>query len=310
MWGVEGTEGPQGPTQPEMRVARLAAEQNAVVSVRQLHDCGLKGRAITLRTRRGTLHRVYRGVYAVVHPDALSVEGRLTAAALACGPGAVLSHISAATWWRLVPWRERAPQVTVPGDGGRKIAGIEVHRTRSLDSRDTWTRAGIEITSPARTALDVAVEMPHRALRRMIRQAQAERRLSVRQLRDVHGRAGRHPGAAALLAVIADGPTPTRSVAEDLLLDLLQKARLPRPEVNPLLTLDGTPLMPDFLWRAHKLVVEVDGARFHSSAIAKRDDARRQALLEAHGYRVLRVSYEQLTRHPRQTIARIAHALA
>ncbi|MDP8967057.1 MAG: DUF559 domain-containing protein, partial [Actinomycetota bacterium] len=64
------------------------------------------------------------------------------------------------------------------------------------------------------------------------------------------------------------------------------------------------------LWRRHRLVVEVDGARFHSGAIARRDDARRQALLEAHGYRVLRVTYGQLTRDPEQTIARIAHALA
>lgn len=110
--------------------------------------------------------------------------------------------------------------------------------------------------------------------------------------------------------MIADGPTPTRSVAEDLLLDLIRDAGLPRPDVNPRLTLAGRTVVPDFLWRAQRLVVEVDGAQFHSGAIARRDDARRQALLEAHGYRVLRVTYEQLTRQPAQTFARIAHALA
>jgi very-short-patch-repair endonuclease len=294
-----------------MRVARLAAEQNTVVSRAQLRACGLTSDAITVRARRGTLHRVHRGVYSVVHPDALTMKARLTAAVLACGDGAVLSHWAAGAWWQLVAYDEgRPPEVTVPGDGGRKIDAIRAHRSRGLHRRDVWTRERIRITTPARTALDLAAGMPHQALRRMLRQAQAERRLGVGQLRDVHARARGHRGATALLAVIADGPTPTRSVAEDLLLDLLEDAGLPRPQVNPLLTLDGTRLMPDFLWRRHRLVVEVDGAQYHGSAQARREDARRQALLEAHGYRVLRVSYVQLTRHPEQTIARIGQALA
>lgn len=293
-----------------MRVARFAAEQNAVVSIRQLRACGLTSDAITVRTRRGTLHRVYRGVYSVVSPDALTVKGRLTAAVLACGAGASLSHWAAGAWLQLVEWDERTPDVTVSGDGGRKIGGIRVHRTRGLDRRDIWTRESIRVTSPARTALDLAAQMSHRALRRMLRQAQAEGRLSVGQLHEVHRRANGHPGATPLLAVISDGPTPTRSVAEDLLLDLLDEAGLPRPEVNPPLQLGGAMLMPDLLWRGHKLVVEIDGARFHAGRLAREDDARKQAILEAHGYRVLRVSYAQLTQHPEQTIARIAHALA
>jgi len=309
VWGSTKAEAAQGPTPPEMRVARLAAEQNAVVSILQLRACGLTSDAITVRTRRGTLHRVYRGVYSVVGADALTVKGRLTAAVLACGAGAILSHWASGAWLQLVEWDERTPDVTVPGDGGRKIGGIRVHRTRGLDQRDVWTRQRIRVTSPARTALDLAAQMSHGALRRMLRQAQAEGRLSVGQLREVHGRANGHPGAAPLLAVIADGPTPTRSVAEDLLLDLIDDAGLPRPEVNPPLQLGGTTLMPDLLWRGHKLVVEVDGAQFHAGRLAREDDARKQAILEAHGYRVLRVSYAQLTQHPEQTIARIAHAL-
>jgi very-short-patch-repair endonuclease len=37
--------------------------------------------------------------------------------------------------------------------------------------------------------------------------------------------------------------------------------------------------------------------------------AERQALLEAHGYRVLRITWRQLVDHPQQTIARIRAAL-
>lgn len=290
-------------------MARLAAEQNTIVTARQLYSCGLSSGAVTLRTRRGTLHRVYRGVYSVVSEDALTMKARLTAAVLACGDGAVLSHRSAGAWWELVAFDERHPEVTVPGDRGRAIDGIHVCRTRGLDPRDVWRREHIRVTAPARTALDIAHGMPPPELRRLLRQAQAEGRLTVNQLHDVLARARGHRGAGALRAAIADGPTPTRSVAEDLLLDLLDQTGLLRPEVNPLLVVDGRTLMPDFLWRDRKLVVEVDGAQFHSSAQARRDDAQRQALLEAGGYRVLRVTYDQLTQRAAQTIVRIRRAL-
>ncbi|HWI08699.1 MAG TPA: DUF559 domain-containing protein [Solirubrobacteraceae bacterium] len=290
-------------------MARLAAEQNTIVTARQLYACGLSSGAVTLRTRRGTLHRVYRGVYSVVGEDSLTMKARLTAAVLACGDRAVLSHRSAGAWWELIAYGERHPEVTVPGDGGRAIDGIRVRRTRGLDPRDVWRREHIRVTSPARTALDIAHDVPPDALRRLLRQAQAEGRLTVNQLRDVLSRANGHHGARALRAVIADGPTPTRSVAEDVMLDLLDEAALPRPELNPRLALGATTVMPDLLWREQMLVVEVDGARFHSSAQARREDARRQALLEARGHRVIRVTYDQLVHDPEQTIARIRLAL-
>lgn len=290
-------------------MARLAGEQNTIVTARQLYACGLSSGAITLRTRRGTLHRVHRGVYSVVREDSLTMKARLTAAVLACGDGAVLSHRSAGAWWGLIAFDERHPEVTAPRDGGRAIDGIRARRTRGLDSRDVWRREHIRVTSPARTALDIASDMPRPALRRLLRQAQAEGRLTVNQLHDVVSRANGHHGAGALRAVIADGPAPTRSVAEDLLLDLLDEAALPRPELNPRLALGDTTIMPDFLWREQMLVVEVDGAQFHSSAQARHEDAVRQALLEARGHRVIRVTYHQLVQHPEQTVARIRLAL-
>ena len=120
-----------------MRVAKLAAEQNLVISTSQLRACGLSGSALTLRTRRGTLHRVHRGAYSVVHPEALTLKGRVTAAAPAAGRGAVASGWATAAWWDLLAWDGRDPEVTVPGDSGRKIDGIVTHRTR-LDRRDIW----------------------------------------------------------------------------------------------------------------------------------------------------------------------------
>jgi hypothetical protein len=165
------------------------------------------------------------------------------------------------------------------------------------------------VTSPARTVLDLAAELPRKALRRRVRQALAERPVSIRQLTEVLRRARGHRGAPALREILADGHVPTRSELEDLALDLLVQGGIELPEVNPELLLDGRRLRPDLLWRQLALVVELDGAAWHRDPLTRRDDAEKQAILEAHGYRVLRVTWQQVVNHPRQTLARIRAAL-
>ena len=262
---------------------------------------------VTDRVRRGRLHPVHRGVYAVGH-DALTQTGSFLAAVLACGAGAVLSHRAAAVHLGLIPADDddaRAPEVIVARSGGRTIPAIHVHRAR-LDPRDVWTRDAVRVTSPARTILDLAATTGAGALRRIARQAQAEQRVNVRQLLDVLERHPRRRGAARLRALIADGPAPTRSDHEDLVLDLVERAGIPRPEINPRLRLDGRTILPDMLWRGERLAVECDSRRWHSDPLTIRDDADKQAILEAHGYRVIRITWQQALRRPRQTVARLS----
>ena len=184
-----------------MRVARLAAEQDGVIATRQLRACGLSARAIAVRVRRGNLHRVVRGVYAVGH-RALTTNGLFTAGVLACGDDAVLSDHAAAAYHAMLAWTRRDVEVIVPRSAGRAIDGVRAHRRR-LDPRDVWHRGTIRVTSPARTILDLAATRPAKPLRRLVRQAQAERTVNVRQLLDVLQRNPRHRGAARLRAVIA-----------------------------------------------------------------------------------------------------------
>lgn len=287
----------------------MAGEQNNVIGVRQLAACGLNSPAITVRVRRGQLHRVHRGVYAV-GTGVLTLRGRLTAAVLACGDGAVLSHRAAAAWWGMLPWDGRDVEVMVPRGAGRGHAGIRPRWSRSLVERDVWRRDHIRVTSPARTALDLAAGMTPDRLRRMVRQALAERRVGIRQLTDVLGRAPRHPGAPALRALVADGHVPTKSDLEDLALDLLDRAAITRPEVNPRLTLDGRDIRPDMLFGDQRLVIELDGRRWHHDALTQQEDADKQAILEAHGYCVLRIGWRQIVDRPGQTLRRIRAALA
>jgi predicted transcriptional regulator of viral defense system len=135
-------------TPPDVRIAILAAEQEGVVSTAQLHWLGLDNAAIQRRARKGQLHRIYHGVYAVGHA-AISLNGRFVAAVLACGAPSALSSYSAGTVDGYLTWDDRRPEVIVPGSGPRRHAGIRVHRARDLDERDVRRNLTIPRTSVA-----------------------------------------------------------------------------------------------------------------------------------------------------------------
>ena len=83
---------------------------------------------------------------------------------------------------------------------------------------------------------------------------------------------------------------------------------LAHPDVNVVLWLCGRQVVPDFRWPEHRFVVEADGAAWHDNQLAREDDAERQALLEADGERVLRVTWDQVIARPGQTLSRIRAA--
>jgi very-short-patch-repair endonuclease len=264
----------KGAIPPDIALSRLAANQHGVVSVDQLRAIGLDLDAISYRVRVGRFHRLHRGVYAVGH-DRLTIEGRWKAAVLAIGPGAVLSHRSAAALWNLLP------EVTVPGHGGRKRRkGIRIHRSASLHPAHTTLRIGIPVTTPARTLAD---------LRRCATQDELR---AVRSRAELRG----------FPLVDQDGePDHTRSELERRFLSLCRRHGLPTPEVNA--RIGG--FVVDFLWRDRALVVETDGYRYHRGRAAFEYDHRRQACLIAAGFEVIRFTWSQVVDEPREVIGAV-----
>jgi very-short-patch-repair endonuclease len=294
-------------TRPDLRVARAAADQWGVLSLDELFACGLSRDAVSDRALNGRLHPLHRGVYAVGHAN-VPLEGRFLAAVKACGHSAVLSHFSAAALWGFMRWEDRHPEVTVVGTAPRAHPGLRIHRTTTLDRDDTTRHRGISVTSPARTLLDLAATLDPSGLRSATRRAQSIYRVNVRQLVDVLARHRRRRGCAGLARIIATGPAPTRSELEDATLDLMLRGGLAHPDVNVALWLSGRRVVPDFRWPEQRLVVEADGAAWHDNQLAREDDAERQALLEADGERVLRVTWDQVIARPGQTLSRIRAA--
>lgn len=232
----------------------------------------------------------------------------MLAAVKACGPGAVLSHRSAGELWKFLDVEDRKPDVTVLGPGTRLAPAIVVHRTSQLGARDRTRHEGIPVTTPARTLIDLAAALTEAELRHAVRRAQGQRRVNVRQLLEVIGRLGPRRGSRRLSEAIATGPSPTRSALEDAVLDMLLRAGFEHPDVNRPLVIEGKRVIPDFRWPKQRLILEADGAAWHDNAIARADDLERQALLEASGERVIRVTWHQTVTRSAETVDRIRAA--
>jgi very-short-patch-repair endonuclease/predicted transcriptional regulator of viral defense system len=280
----------------DREIATLAARQYGVVATRQLAALGLSRNAIAARAAAGRLHRIHRGVYAVGHP-VLDRYGRWMAAVLAAGPGAALSHASAAALWEMRPTAATRPDVSVRTPGGRKRPGVRLHRATALQSDEVTEHHDIPVTTPARTLLDLAASLPRRAVERALDQAEILELFDLRAIKatiDAHrGQRGARRLAAALEEHDA-GTTLTRSELEELMLAICDNHGLERPRVNQ----DVAGLEVDFLFAAQRLIVEADSWRFHRTRKAFERDRQRDAILARAGYRTLRFTHRQMTRAP------------
>jgi hypothetical protein len=288
-------------------IATLVARQHGVVAHRQLIEIGLGTEAIQRRVRRGWLHRVHKTAYAVGHRR-LSAHGWWSAAVLACGPGALLSHASAAELHGI--GRASGPHihVTAPGRSRRGHPGLVIHLPRRLHEEDGAVVEGVPVTSVARTLLDLCESVSRRLLDRAIAEAE---RLGIFDLAAVerliersNGRHGRRRLSDAVSAYRP--PAFTRSELERRFLDLCRAAGLPRPAAN--LFLAGFEV--DMAWPEHSLVVELDGHEFHRTQAAFERDRIRDTDLQVAGYRVLRVTHRRLLDAPTEVAAAVRVLLA
>jgi predicted transcriptional regulator of viral defense system len=280
----------------DRRIARLATKQHGVVARRQLEAIGLARGAVAHRVSAGRLHRVHQGVYAVGH-TVLTVNGRRMAAVLAAGPGAVLSHASAAALWEIRPTSATRIDVSVRSAGGRaKRRGLRIHRTPTLQADEITGHQGIRVTTPARTLLDLASSLPRRALERALDEAEIRDLYDRRALEAVAlAHAGERGAAALERALDLDGePALTKSELEELVLAICDDHVLERPAVN----MEIAGLEVDFVFADRRLVVEADSWTYHRTRRAFERDRERDAILARAGYRTLRFTHRQLTRAP------------
>jgi very-short-patch-repair endonuclease len=283
----------------EPLVVAFARGQHGAITSRQLERAGMSAGWVRNRLKTGSFQRLHRGVYLV---GPLETPHTAPMASVLATDGIVSSY-PAAVLWDLRPPREGPMDVIAP----RKLRsrpGIRIHQA-TLHPADITRRHGIPTTSAARTILDLAASEPLEA-ERALNEARIARLVSDPSLNEQFSRYPRHRGAAALKEAIRPGPAFTRSEAERRAVDLIRRAGLPAPEVNQ--RVEGYEV--DLVWRDHNLIVEIDGYAFHSTRRSFERDRRRDQALVAAGWRVVRVTWRQLTERPEAIAVMLATALA
>jgi hypothetical protein len=219
------------------------------------------------------------------------VHGHLVAALFYAGPGAALSHATAAWWWRLT--EARPPRIDISIQGRLvSVGNVCVHQKRHFERT---RQGGLPVTPVARTLLDFASVAPLGSVRHAIAEADYLRLLRLEEIDAVLGRGS--PGSAALRRVLQRHRPQyarTRSPLEDRFLDLCETHSIPLPEVN----VKTLGFEVDAVWHEQRVIVELDGHAAHGTIPAVARDRDRELRLRAAGFVVLRYSWHQVTMRP------------
>lgn len=301
------------------KVGRVAASQHGVVSRAQLRKLGMGDGAIEKAVASGHLYPSLRGTFGVGHRPQ-GHRAHMHAAVLACGPGAVTSHLSAA---HLLGLRDRHPgwiEIIAPGGAGRLIGGIRRRYVHPPAGAEIGQYDAIPCTSPSRTLVDLAAVLGEGPLRAVVERSAVQGSLDVEATERILA-ARRRCGAPLLRRILRDwqviastspnarGDPDLRSELEARLLALIVAAGLPTPACNRPIEVGGKRFVADFLWSEQLLIVETDGKRVHGHALAFERDRLRDRLLQLDGYRVIRLTHRQVKREPDAVVAALRRLL-
>jgi very-short-patch-repair endonuclease len=245
-------------------------------------------------------------VFAVGHMQSTS-EARWLAAVMACGPGAVLSHLDAAALWKIYAGEGARIHVTSQTSFGGGPEGVRVHRARRLDGADICVSGGIPVTTVARTLVDLTETLGRDRVLRAMREADYLGVLDLEALNAAVQRAhGRRRLGVLKQALAQHRPGQiVRSELEHRFLELVRTTDLPWPDTNVKVEARGTRYEIDCLWRDQHVAVELDGRDAHSRTIAFESDRRKDTALTAIGLRPLRFTWHRVCSEPADVLEEV-----
>lgn len=260
---------------------------------------------LTRHELRTGYRRIYRNVYLPVGVE-LTARLRAEAAFLWSGGTGVVCGVSAAALHGN-PWISAERPAELVREWRNAPKGIVLHADALADDESTLI-GEVPVTSHARTIFDIgrrvhtsrAVELADVLLRDCT-------------VGDVRTLIERHPGARGVrrlsnVLVLAD--PGAESVQETRLRLCLVGAGLPRPETQiELCGPDGRVIRLDMGWREQRVAAEFDGAQHWGDSVQHRRDIERQELIASVGWRLVRVSRDQLATQPGAVVARVRAAL-
>jgi very-short-patch-repair endonuclease len=295
---------------PDQGALEKAESQYGVLSRKQAKAAGLSIPQIERRVTSGRFEPVFPGVYRIAGSVPTSRQ-RAQALLLWLGDAALLSFMTSATLLRLDGCRTRELHVTVPRGERRRTADFTPHTSLWLPRRDRVTVDGLRCTSASRTLVDIAsvldeetLEVAFESARRMGLTSPRALELAATPVIDGGGRGARN--LRKLLEHQQPGDRPLQYKLEVKMARLLRGSGIPRPERQ----VPVGPYRIDFAFGWLRHGVECEGFDYHGNRLAWKKDKRRTSFIEAQGWSLTFVSWDDVTLRPEETLHRIALALA
>jgi len=297
-----------------IRIAAEAARHHGVFTYRHAVEAGVTSGAISRRVQSGAWQRPAPSVY--VMPGSPATWRRAVAIAVfGSGTGAVASHATAAHLWDLAK-RPRVIEVTTPNKG-RPSRNHVIHRSTDLIPDDMTDVDGIPASTVARSLVDIGIPwgegMAGRCLDEAVRKGLTTERAVASVLHRV-ARRGRN-GVGPMRIVLSDRlgwSSITESQLESEFLRIMQAAGIELPVSQVRIVKRGGRLIArvDFVYPEIRLVIELDGERYHTDRDTFRRDRRKQNDLTLEGYRVLRFTAWDVFAAPEYVVAAVVAALS
>ena len=299
-----------------------AADRQGVLSRQELRCAGVSDAGLARALAAGRVVRVRRRVYAPaplpalprhlvtdrgVDPDVVPV---VRAVLLELGPGAAAAGRTAAALrgWGLLHEPRRTVEVVVPHGHDCSPLGVRARQARHVRAEDLVPLRGLAalpVTTAAQTVLDCALTLPRLDATVVADSALRAGDVAVDELREAVARLPGRREAARARRVVEGCDPECGSVLESV-----QRVRMVLAGLDGFATqvvVRAAPVVRvDFCFRAERLVVEVDGARWHPDPS---QDRQRDNVLAALGWRVLRFTWNEVVRDSTRVLATVRAAL-
>ena len=284
-----------------MNVDELAETQHGLITRAQAAEL-ISQSAIDRRLKAKRWIPVFPAVYRV--PGAPQTPHQIAlAATMWAGDESAVSHLAASGLLRLGMPDPMWIDVMVHRDSGLSSEKVVLHRCAN-GRADRVTVDGIRCTSATRTLIDCASLVDGETLEHAFEQA---RRMGLTSIRAVEQRLVRgRPGSALVRDVLRHAQArPKESKLEVKLARLLRTSTLPPPVAQ----YEIGCYRVDYAWPARRAICECDGFEWHGSGLQWKRDRRRIAAIEAPGWNLVHVTWDDVTHRPTETLDRIAFAL-
>ncbi len=281
---------PQSRVERDQRMTRVLRGNGGVISLTSLRALGFTPYEVAGLVLHGDLKRLHRGVYADGR-NRLTDDAHLKAALLAVGGDAWLAGSTAAAVWGLQAMSLARIEVCVVASCTPRHRGLLVRRVSTAPPRsEIKIRRGLRLSSVVRMLTEVARHATPDELDALIEAAVRRSLLNFTELEATLRHHHREPGIGRLKSALSGyRPMPKRKSGLEESFDrwLRSHPEIPEPERN--VKFAGTWEL-DCYWPEHRLVLELDGRPYHIVVRDIERDRRKDASLQRHGLRVLRVT--------------------